>query len=365
MYSISTSEVEDRVTKQGLLYAVSKQPEEFVTRMTQYVYPILDGCDHGRLMYYYSLLEGCLPQSSSDKTTISPETHVKLLKKIKPAAKGQSVSAVRPISFPPHSLILRGNSSEFTGCCIGGWGEEVQVVLIVEEMFQLLICFIQRKGNSFEKRKGKCFLLPLYFSPSWYNLLIIFPWSAELFRIWGIISNYNFSSMNKVIYIYGTYLWSKNKTQQSENQCKYQLVNLLDFFLSLAYFSICAESFDWIVFTETLYKISTLFLDIFDYVSGLDYKKLLDGKQRPLDVIRPVLNSGNVHVLAKLAPKIPDQVSISNTMNSRQMVTHSPCILTWKLFRVPTVMEIQEILKFEIIMEKSWIFVFFQEVMEN
>ncbi len=42
--------------------------------------------------------------------------------------------------------------------------------------------------------------------------------------------------------------------------------------------------------------------------SGVDYKQLMEARARPLDVIRPVLNSSNVHVIAKLAPKIPDQV---------------------------------------------------------
>ena len=44
-------------------------------------------------------------------------------------------------------------------------------------------------------------------------------------------------------------------------------------------------------------------------ITGLDYKKLTEGKVPPLEVIQPVLNTGNVHVLAKLAPKIPVPVS--------------------------------------------------------
>ncbi len=43
---------------------------------------------------------------------------------------------------------------------------------------------------------------------------------------------------------------------------------------------------------------------------GIDYKKLMEAEAKPLDVLRPVLNSSNVHVIAKLAPKIPDQVRL-------------------------------------------------------
>ena len=43
---------------------------------------------------------------------------------------------------------------------------------------------------------------------------------------------------------------------------------------------------------------------------GLDYKNLMEAKTKPLDVIRPVLNTNNVHVIAKLASKIPDQVNL-------------------------------------------------------
>ncbi|XP_048258558.1 NBAS subunit of NRZ tethering complex-like isoform X1 [Haliotis rufescens] len=39
---------------------------------------------------------------------------------------------------------------------------------------------------------------------------------------------------------------------------------------------------------------------------GLDYHKLMDGKTAPLGVLQPVLDSGNVNTLAKLAAKIPD-----------------------------------------------------------
>ena len=47
----------------------------------------------------------------------------------------------------------------------------------------------------------------------------------------------------------------------------------------------------------------------FDF-AGLDYKKLTDGTHNPLDVIRPILTSDNIHSLAKVASKIPLTVSL-------------------------------------------------------
>ena len=39
--------------------------------------------------------------------------------------------------------------------------------------------------------------------------------------------------------------------------------------------------------------------------TDLDYKRLIDPHENPLDVMRPVLNSSNVNQIAKIAPKIP------------------------------------------------------------
>jgi len=46
----------------------------------------------------------------------------------------------------------------------------------------------------------------------------------------------------------------------------------------------------------------------FFFPSGLDYKKLI-AVGSPLQILKPVLTSANVHLLAKLANKIPTQVS--------------------------------------------------------
>lgn len=58
--------------------------------MTKYVLPTVEGTDQGRLLYYYTLLEnaGCEPYVT---TTIKPESHVKLLKKLRAVANGKIV----------------------------------------------------------------------------------------------------------------------------------------------------------------------------------------------------------------------------------------------------------------------------------
>ena len=57
---------------------------------------------------------------------------------------------------------------------------------------------------------------------------------------------------------------------------------------------------------------------------GLDYKKLVSGKHNPLDVIRPILTQDNINGIAKLAPKIPDQVK------NYIAKCHLDCFGTWK-----------------------------------
>lgn len=39
--------------------------------------------------------------------------------------------------------------------------------------------------------------------------------------------------------------------------------------------------------------------------TGLDYSALVDGNEDPVDIMRPVLKSGNVYVFSKLCNKIP------------------------------------------------------------
>ena len=73
------------MVQQGLMHALSAQPEELAKRMAQFVYPTIAGTDHGRLLYYYSLLD----TAKAVVKGVPPDTHIRLLKKIRPAAPGR------------------------------------------------------------------------------------------------------------------------------------------------------------------------------------------------------------------------------------------------------------------------------------
>ena len=49
--------------------------------------------------------------------------------------------------------------------------------------------------------------------------------------------------------------------------------------------------------------------EFWSFASGLDYKAMMSGED-PLSVLQPVLLATNVHVVAKLANKIPSKVCI-------------------------------------------------------
>ncbi len=89
-----TSDIEERVNELGILTTLVSQPADFTDRMKTYVYPTLEGTDHSCLIYYYSLLDKC-----QIKHHISPDIHIKLLKKLKPAAPGKPPP-------PPFLLLL-------------------------------------------------------------------------------------------------------------------------------------------------------------------------------------------------------------------------------------------------------------------
>lgn len=60
--------------------------------MVKYVYPSIEGRDHQRLLYYFTLLENC-GCSEFVKHAVKPETHIRLLKKFKAVAPGRRVNA--------------------------------------------------------------------------------------------------------------------------------------------------------------------------------------------------------------------------------------------------------------------------------
>ncbi|XP_053141424.1 NBAS subunit of NRZ tethering complex isoform X2 [Hemicordylus capensis] len=82
---LSTTIIEDRAQSLGLFDTLKTIPEAFHEHMAKYVYPTIEGRDHQRLLYYFTLLEnyGCPEFLSS---AIKPETHIRLLKKFKAVA---------------------------------------------------------------------------------------------------------------------------------------------------------------------------------------------------------------------------------------------------------------------------------------
>ncbi|XP_072107378.1 NBAS subunit of NRZ tethering complex isoform X1 [Mobula birostris] len=79
---LSTTEIESRVLILNLFDVLKSKPEAFHEHMTKYVYPAIDGMDHIRLLYYFTLLESC-GCAELMKQPIKPDTHIKLLKKLK------------------------------------------------------------------------------------------------------------------------------------------------------------------------------------------------------------------------------------------------------------------------------------------
>ncbi|XP_041888889.1 neuroblastoma-amplified sequence isoform X3 [Corvus kubaryi] len=84
---LSTLEIEERAQSLGLFETLKTSPETFHEHMVKYVYPSIEGQDHQRLLYYFTLLENC-GCSEVVNHTLKPETHIRLLKKFKAVAPG-------------------------------------------------------------------------------------------------------------------------------------------------------------------------------------------------------------------------------------------------------------------------------------
>ncbi|XP_033750641.1 neuroblastoma-amplified sequence-like [Pecten maximus] len=82
---LTTEEIEDRVGRMGILAVLKERGGDFVGKMSTYVYPSVEGTDHARLLYYYTLMSGIDTPLAG---TLTADTHVKLLKKIKFSSEG-------------------------------------------------------------------------------------------------------------------------------------------------------------------------------------------------------------------------------------------------------------------------------------
>ncbi|XP_044025735.1 neuroblastoma-amplified sequence [Siniperca chuatsi] len=97
---LSTKDIESRSESLGLFDTLKCNPQAFYTHMTKYVLPTVEGADLGRLLYYYTLLDaaGCEPHVT---TIIKPDSHVKLLKKLRAVANGLNYRKLTDESLDP------------------------------------------------------------------------------------------------------------------------------------------------------------------------------------------------------------------------------------------------------------------------
>ena len=73
------------MTSLDILPTLKSKPEEFCKRLQAYIYPTLEGCDHARLLYYYTILTGC---GITLEGGLTADAHVKLLKRVKTVLPG-------------------------------------------------------------------------------------------------------------------------------------------------------------------------------------------------------------------------------------------------------------------------------------
>ncbi|XP_042156493.1 neuroblastoma-amplified sequence-like [Oncorhynchus tshawytscha] len=83
---LSTKDIEGRVDTLALFDCLKSEPESFHSHMSKYVLTSVEGTDLPRLLYYYTLLEECCGSYCS--SVITPDTHIKLLKKLRSVTTG-------------------------------------------------------------------------------------------------------------------------------------------------------------------------------------------------------------------------------------------------------------------------------------
>ncbi|XP_033108783.1 neuroblastoma-amplified sequence-like [Anneissia japonica] len=99
---LSTEEVEEKIKSKEILGPLLSKPNDFHARLISSVYPTLDGRDHSRLLYYFTLLNSCGVQEGDG---LNPDTQLKLLKKLKSAAFGLDYKALTDGEADPMEVI--------------------------------------------------------------------------------------------------------------------------------------------------------------------------------------------------------------------------------------------------------------------
>ncbi|XP_006880730.1 PREDICTED: neuroblastoma-amplified sequence-like [Elephantulus edwardii] len=97
---LSTVEIESRAQALHLFETLKTDPEAFHRHMVKYIYPTIGGLDHERLLYYFTLLESC-GCTDFEKSAIKPDTHIRLLKKLKVVAAGLNYKKLTDETLSP------------------------------------------------------------------------------------------------------------------------------------------------------------------------------------------------------------------------------------------------------------------------
>lgn len=84
---LDANQLTQSVQEAKLMPTLLENPSEFVQRMKEYVYPLIEGHNHSYLILYYSLLAK-IEKEHWDNEEIKPSVHVGLLKKLRPVAPG-------------------------------------------------------------------------------------------------------------------------------------------------------------------------------------------------------------------------------------------------------------------------------------
>nr|XP_061784995.1 NBAS subunit of NRZ tethering complex-like isoform X2 [Nerophis lumbriciformis] len=98
---LSTKDLESRSESLGLFQTLKSNPQAFYSHMNKYVLPSVEGSDLSRLLYYYTLLDAAGCEAFMAGAAIKPESHVKLLKKLRAVANGLNYRQLTDESLDP------------------------------------------------------------------------------------------------------------------------------------------------------------------------------------------------------------------------------------------------------------------------
>lgn len=134
-FSLSTADIGERAQALHLLETLRTDPEAFHRHMAKYIYPSIGGRDHERLLYYFTLLDSCGCTDQGD-SALKPETHVRLLKKLKVVAAGRLLMFL--LECTPFSSIWRSQSCPQLADAVGRTDLGPRDVELIDLAFLLL-----------------------------------------------------------------------------------------------------------------------------------------------------------------------------------------------------------------------------------